>query len=234
MASTMTFDGQYASAQLWKLDASPLFRGRYFQLSSILAEYLMLPAFPPARMKGWSEQYGRLSSTVMYPEIDVRLLAHEDIPRQLSDRTKITCRAMRREGAMKVWIYYEGTVAQYLQQRQAVFGSAAPTQLEIMEKPNDEELQYLDKWEERYECPCPYVSGPWVGSRKRAHPHLRTLYDKLREFAMQWDAAIVGEPIEEADYIIRCYLDGQRSSEMRVHREDVDDDSDDDWMGVRP
>ena len=103
-----------------------------------------------------------------------------------------------------------------------------------MEKPNEEELQCLDKWEERYVCPWPYVSGPWVGSRKRAHPHLRTLYDQLREFAMQWDAAIVGEPIEEADYIIRSYLDGQRSSEMRVHREDVDDDSDDDWMGVRP
>ena len=55
MATTMPFDGRYAAAQLWKLDASPLFRGRYFQLSSMLAEDLMLPAFPSARMKGWSE-----------------------------------------------------------------------------------------------------------------------------------------------------------------------------------
>ena len=221
----ITLDGQYAAAQLWKLDT---YTGRYFPLSQMLAEYLMLPAFPSARFKAWAEQCDRLSSSIMHPEIDVRLLAHEAAPAQLSGCAKVTCRAMRMEGAMPVWIYYEGSAAQYLEQCEAVFGAAEPSQVEILEKPTDEELQCLDKWEERYVCPWPYVSGPWVGSRKRAHPQLRALYDKLRAFATQWGAAIVGEPVGVRDYVIRCYLDGQRSSEMRYHQEIIDEGSDDD------
>ena len=47
MASA-AFDGHYAIAQIWKLDTSPLFKGRHFQLSSFLAEYLMPPLLPGA------------------------------------------------------------------------------------------------------------------------------------------------------------------------------------------
>ena len=88
----MAFDGQYAAAQLWKLDASPLFRGRYFPLSRMLAEHLMLPMFPPGRMKGWAEHYDRLLDAAMDDETVVRLLAREDIPKQLSDHARVECR----------------------------------------------------------------------------------------------------------------------------------------------
>ena len=49
----MPFDGAYAAAQLWKLDT---YKGRTIPLSTMLAEYLMLPAFPSARFKDRADQ----------------------------------------------------------------------------------------------------------------------------------------------------------------------------------
>ena len=112
MARPMPFDGQYAAAQLWKLDGSQLFKGRYFQLSTMLTDYLMLPAFPSARFQHWADQYDRIPY-VSINQVCTRLLAHEDIPRHLSERAKVHCCGWRTDGKLPVYIYYVGTPSQY-------------------------------------------------------------------------------------------------------------------------
>ena len=57
----MAFSGQYAAAQLQKLDHSPLFRGLWFPLSHELSEYLgYAPNFAPPSFVEWARAHGRL------------------------------------------------------------------------------------------------------------------------------------------------------------------------------
>ena len=176
-------------------------------------------------MKGWAEHYDRLLDAAMDCETVARLLSHEVIPQQLSDRARVECRTMRMEGNVPVWIYYSGTVVHDLTQREEFFGTAVPTSIEITEPLTAEELEYFDDWGERYGCPWPYVHGMWnaaIGERnavKRAHPQLRALYDKMRACMIQWTAAIVREPVDDLEYIERNYVDGEPYSEIRYTRE---------------
>ena len=56
----MAVSGQYAAAQLAKLDRSPLFRGRHFPLAQEIAAYLgnVTPLMPPTFLR-WSRVLGR-------------------------------------------------------------------------------------------------------------------------------------------------------------------------------
>ena len=128
MVRPMPLDGQYAAAQLWKLDA---YKGRTLPLSTMLAECLMLPAYPSTRFKAWAEQHGRLFDVAMLRQMTVRLMAHDDIPKYISDGAQLQCKSLRIVDGVRIWINYSGTVAQYLSQREAIFGTAVPTSLEI-------------------------------------------------------------------------------------------------------
>ena len=154
MVRPMPFDGAYAAAQLWKLDGSPLFKGRYFQLSTMLAEYLMMPAFPSARFKAWAEQHGRLFDTALR-QVTVLLMPNDAIPQHISGDAQIECKALRNVNGAPAWINYHGTVAQYTSQRETIFGTVVPTNVEIKEPLTDEEQAYLGDWFDRYECPWP-------------------------------------------------------------------------------
>ena len=57
----MAFSGQYAAAQLGKLDNSPLFRGHTFPLSRELSAYLgYAPNLAPPSFVEWARAHGRL------------------------------------------------------------------------------------------------------------------------------------------------------------------------------
>jgi hypothetical protein len=60
-APEMPFSGQYAAAQLEKLDNSPMFRGRTFSLAKEIAGYLgYAPDFAPPAFVRWACVHGRL------------------------------------------------------------------------------------------------------------------------------------------------------------------------------
>ena len=152
MVRPMPFEGAYAAAQLWKLDGSPLFKGRYFQLSTMLAEYLMLPAFPSARFKAWADHYYRIPC-VSINRVSTRLLAHEDIPEHLSEYADVRCRGWRTDGAMPIYITYYGDLTTYLAQREEIFGATAPFGIYVDDRLTDEENDFLCMWWRRYRCP---------------------------------------------------------------------------------
>ena len=57
----MAFSGQYAAAQLEKLDHSPLFRGHTFSLAREISGYLgYAPDFAPPSFVRWARAHGRL------------------------------------------------------------------------------------------------------------------------------------------------------------------------------
>ena len=242
MVRPMAFDGAYAAAQLWKLDSSPLFRGHYFQLSTMLADYLMMPAFPSARIQAWIEQYGRIVMPVI-SHVQLRILPHEEFPQHVDDAI-VVCSGLRIVDGERRWIDYHGTAAQYLSQREAIFGTSAPTNMLISTQLTDDERQYLNDWDDRYVCPWPLVDGEWrpgfhtragAGRRMQAHPQLRELYERYREFSRRLAAATETEPIEdERDYVAVRYCDGQPTSRFVVRRDENrpvadDDDSTDEW-----
>lgn len=60
----MAFSGQYAAAQLEKLDNSPLFRGYTFPLAAEVSDYLgNVTALMPPTLLHWSRVLGRLVAT---------------------------------------------------------------------------------------------------------------------------------------------------------------------------
>ena len=216
MPRPMAFDGQYAAAQLWKLDASPLFKGRYFQLSNMLADYLMLPAFPSARMKAWAEQYDRMPHAT-FNYTNTHLLPNEDIPRHLSEQARVRCRGWRVDGEIPIYIYYTASVPKYLAHREEIFGATAPFGVHVDDCTTDEENAFLHKWWARYRCPYPYVCGRWnvpstsLVVHSEVHPQLTAIKVKMKAHFRLWDAAIVHPPDDEDDivYIERmCGPDG--------------------------
>ena len=246
MVRPMPFDGQYAAAQLWKLDS---IKGRHFPLSTMLAEYLMLPAFPSARFKAWAEQYDRLpASTTVMSHAHIHLLPHEEIPQHIDD-AKIVCSALRIVGGASTWIDYHGTLAQYLSQREAIFGTTTPTNVRISVRLTRDERSYVDDWDDRYVCPWPFVDGTWrPGYHARApdpvlhrtvHPQLSALYERRRAFWLQWEAALQIEPFDSShNYVQLRYYDGVLHSRFVHIREpdpledvfvDVPDDTTDEW-----
>ena len=235
MASATAFDGHYAIAQIWKLDTSPLFKGRYFQLSSMLAEYLM-PVLLPGRFKLWAEKYGRLADVAVGFEARIHLLDHEGIPPQLSSRARVSCKAWRMEGNTPVRIYYSGTVEQYLTQREEVFGTAVPYSLQIEDVLTAEEVALFEAFDDHYDRMWPWIDAV-KGENGRLvripHPQLRDLYENRRTFLIQWDLLNMRQPtIEDLDYIRRTYVDGELDSEvatMRLLAADPDSDSTDEW-----
>ena len=218
MVRPMPFDGAYAAAQLWKLDGSPLFRGRYFPLSTMLADYLMMPAFPSARFQDWADHYDRLPY-VSIKQVCIRLLACEDIPRHLSEHATVRCCGWRTDGAMPIYIHFYGDLSTYLAQREEVFGASEPFMINLSDCLLDEENDFLIKWLRRYRCPYPYVYGHWsvpfsftsTGIFAEVHPRLAALYAKDKAHFTRWDAAIVHPPDEDIDatvYNERRYVDG--------------------------
>ena len=218
MVRPMPFDGAYAAAQLWKLDSSPLFKGRYFQLSTMLTEYLMLPAFPSARFQDRADQYDRMPHAT-FNLTSEHLLAHEDIPRHLSEQACVRCCGWRTDGAMPIYITYYGDLSTYMAQREEVFGATAPFRIYVDDRLTDEENGFLCKWWRRYRSPYPYVYGHWnvpfsltaTGILSEVHPHLAALYAKDKAHFRLWHAAIVHPPDEDVDDVVyneRIYVGG--------------------------
>jgi hypothetical protein len=235
----MPFDGQYAAAQLWRLDS---IRGRIAPLSTMLAEFLMLPAFPSARFKAWAEQHGRLFDAAILRQVTVRLMGHDDIPQHISGDAQIECKALRNVNGAPAWINYHGTVAQYTSQRETIFGTVVPTNVEIKEPLTDEEQAYLGEWCDRYECPWPYITGQWIEYRmpRRVHPQLIGLYERYKEFCAQWDEALEYEPFDgDFNYLVRNYYNGElreQISHMRFNHplEGLMDDVEEETLRAPP
>jgi hypothetical protein len=222
MASA-AFDGHYAIAQIWKLDTSPLFKGRYFQLSSMLAEYLM-PVLLPGRFKLWAEKYGRLASIVPFDYVELHLMDHEGIPPQLTIRAQVFCRAVRMDGPLPVRIHYNGTVEQYLAQRDEVFGTAIPYSILIEDRVTAEESKQFEAYEDHYRRVWPSMRGSW----RRPHPKLHDLYENRKAFLRNWDLRNMREleDFEDEDHIRRGYVDGELDHEVASIRLPADPDSD--------
>jgi len=225
----MAFDGHYALAQIWKLDASPLFKGRYFQLSSMLAEYLM-PVLLPGRFKLWAEKYDRIACMAPFEHVGIHLQGDEDVPPQLSNEAYLICRAVRTDGPLQVRIRYDGTVQQYLAQREEVFGTAVPYSLQIEDVLTAEEVALFEAFDDRYDRLWPWIDAV-KGENGRLvripHPKLRDLYERRRAFLMRWDLLNMREPtIEDLDYIQRVYVYGELDSEVTIVRVLADPDSD--------
>ena len=231
MASAMVhpFDGHYALAQIWKLDTSPLFKGRYFQLSSMLAEYLM-PVLLPGRFKLWAEKYGRLPAVAPCFEARLHILDHEGIPPQLSSRATITCKAWRTDANIPVWIDYHGKVEQYLSQREEVFGTSVPYSIYIDDVLTDEESALFEAFDDRYDHFYPYIDTVKNEHGRRVripHPQLRDLYERRKRFLDRGDSLAMRElPIDDTDYIRRIYIGGELETELEYFLMGPDDDWD--------
>ena len=76
----MAFSGQYAAAQLERLDASPLFRGHTFPLAQEVAEHLGFAdeLVPPSYLR-WSRALGRLAGITQADIIPVMMEELEGI-----------------------------------------------------------------------------------------------------------------------------------------------------------
>ena len=224
MVRPMPLDGQYAVAQLWKLDGSQLFKGRYFQLSTMLAEYLMMPAFPSARFQDWADQNDRMPF-VSINQVCTRMLAHEDVPRHLSAHADVRCCGWRTDGALPIYITYYGDLATYMTQREEVFGATAPFKIYVDDRLTDEENDFLCMWLKRYRCPYPFVYGSWnvpysitaTGIIPKVHPRLAALDEKERAHFRIWRTGIVPKPDEDIDDIVyneRIYVNGVLNTDV--------------------
>lgn len=206
----MQLDGQYAMAQLWKLDT---FKGHTIPLSAMLAEYLMPPQFPSARFRAWIEQYDRLprlTARVMF-----HLLGHEEFPQHLSEDAWVKCNVLGIIYGELTWITYRGSVAQYLSQREAVFNGIVPTALTVIDPLTDEEKAYFAEWRNHYAR----SSWPLVGMRG-AHPQLRGLYDRNRAHHDAWFEAQPALP-GNGDYLMVEYFNGEEVFRM-TRREELE------------
>ena len=221
MASLLCFDGQYASAQLEKLDWCCLFKGRHVHISEQIVEFLMRAKFPSARFEAWARQYQRLPDSSMRVGVCMRLVADEDLPDHLSDHARIRCKVVRMEGEHVLYINYSGTTALYLAQREALFGTSVPSSIMVNDHLTDEELEYLSMWRGRYGCPWPFVHGEWNASINeryvdwRAHEELRALRREECEHFRKWCNAAHRGPDEDEYYIRWFYVDGALKSEVR-------------------
>ena len=216
----MQLDGQYARAQLWKLDT---FKGHTMPLSTMLTDYLMLSQFPSARFRAWVEQYDLLPEAFM--RVVFPLLPHEEFPQHLSDHATVSCKCLKIVDGVRTWIIYNGSVAQYLSQREAIFGDTVPTSFRIIDHLTDEEQAYFDAWYKRYECSWPKV-GAWErlscferntgGSRPR--PQLLALSTRSRTHLYDWYAAAADEPVDDF-YVVVEYSGGEVHSRRTVVRD---------------
>jgi hypothetical protein len=222
MASA-AFDGHYAIAQIWKLDTSPLFKGRYFQLSGFLAEYLMPPLLP-GRFKLWAETYGRIPSLAPCGCVGIHLWDDEGIPPQLSDEAHLTCRAVRTDGPLEVRIRYKGTVQQYLAKREEVFGTAVPYSVYIEDELTKEERRQLDAYDEHYDRVWPSIRGGW----RKPHPKLRDLFENRKALLRHWDtrSMLDLDRYDDVDHIVRYYFEGELYQEASFIWEDPNSDTD--------
>jgi hypothetical protein len=214
----MQLDGQYARAQLWKLDT---FKGHTMPLSTMLADYLMLPQFPSARFRAWVEKYDRLPDafmTVVFP-----LLPHEEFPQHLTDHATVSCKCLKIVDGVRTWIIYNGSVVQYLSQREVIFGDTVPTSFKIIDHLTDEEQAYFREWYNRYDCSWPRV-GSWQrlgyfernAGGFRPHPQLLALYTRSSTHLRDWYAAAEREPFDEFHIVVE-YSGGEvHSRTMRA------------------
>ena len=220
MARPMQLDGHYARAQLWKLD---MFKGRIIPLSTTLTDYLMLPQFPSDRFRAWVEQYDLLPEAwwrVVFP-----LLPHEEFPQHLSEHATVRCKCLKIVDGMQTSITHNGSLAQYMAQRDEIFGDTVPTRFRIIDYKTAEEQAYFDAWYKRYEC-----SWPQVGARERLscfdrnaggsrpHPQLLALSTRSRTHLCDWYAAVADEPVGDF-YVVVEYSNGELHSRRTVFRD---------------
>ena len=206
----MELDGDYAIAQLEKLDYSPLFQGRCIPICSMLAKYLM-PQLLPGRMKTWVEQYGRLPDTFITTEVCFVLLPHEAFPAEVSDYAEIECAAVRNEDGVWTVINYSGSMASFRAMRERVFGTSVLHSIKITEPLTDEELQQMNAWEERYSMAWPYID--YDSGDRLPHKEVRVLYDNMKTHYRLW-TGLTMQPPEGASYVERDYIDGVLQSEV--------------------
>ena len=97
-----------------------------------------------------------------------------------------------------------------------------PTSLAIEELLTDEEQAYLGEWDDRYECPWPYITGQWIQYRmpRRVHPQLVGLYERYKEVYAQWEEAVEHEPYDgDFNYVVRNYYNGELHTQIAHMRE---------------
>ena len=205
----MQLDGQYARAQVWKLDTL-----HNIPLSAMLTEYLMLPQFPSARFRAWVEQYDRLPESLV-KRVAFPLLPDEEFPQHLSERATVTCNVLDIIDGVQTWVEYHGSVAQYLSQRWEIWDAFLPTCVKITDVLTDEEQAYFDEWRNHY------ARSPWplVGMRG-AHPQLRGLYDRHRAHLRARLASHPALPYN-GDYVVVKYFNGEVYSRT-THEQDPD------------
>ena len=233
MASAMELDGQYAVAQIEKLDWCPLFQGRCIPICHMLAEYLM-PQLLPGRFKVWVEQYGRLPDSFVTREVCFFLQPHEDLPVQISDFADIECKAYRTEDGTWTQINYSGSIASFRALRGQVFGTSALHSVRIIEPLTDEETHMMRAWTMRYNLIWPYIG--YEGDYSRPHGQLRALYENMKVHERLCATAPL-QPPAGVDYVVRNYVDGLLSSEINCtalededELSDVSSESSDEWI----
>ena len=210
MASAMELDGQYAVAQIEKLDWCPLFQGRCIPICRMLAEYLM-PQLLPGRFKVWVEQYGRLPNSFVTKEVCFFLLPQEELPVQISDYADLECTAYRPEDGIWTRINYSGSIASFRALREQVFGTSALYSVKIIEPLTDEETYMMQAWVMRYNMIWPYID--YEGGDRRPHDQLRALYENMKVHERLCLTAPL-QPPDGVDYVVRNYADGLFSSEI--------------------
>ena len=210
MASAMELDGQYAVAQIEKLDWCPLFQGRCIPICSMLSEYLM-PQLLPGRIKVWVEQYGRLPDSFVTREVCFFLLPNEQLPVQISDFADITCTAYRTEDGTWTQINYSGSIASFRALRGQVFGTSALHSVQIIEPLTDEETNMMLAWATRYNNIWPYID--YEEGVYRPHGQVTALYENMKAHERQYLTAPL-QPPDGVDYVVRNYADGLLSSEI--------------------
>ena len=223
--SAMELDGDYAIAQLEKLDDCPMLKGQSIPISSMIAEYLM-PQLLPGRFKTWVEQYGRLPDSMVTNEVCIVLLPHEEFPVQVSDFANVECKAHREENGVLVVISFTGSLACFRAMRERLFGAAPLSSLKITEPLTDEELHQIGAWEARYWMPWPYIDYDGERGDRVPHKEVRGLYTKMKIHTRLWSDMTLPDP-DGVAFIERDYIDGLLYAETNWGLVQDDDELDD-------
>jgi hypothetical protein len=177
----------------------------------MLAEYLM-PQLLPGRFKVWVEQYGRLPDSFVAKEVCFFLLPQEESPVQISDFADIACTTYRIEDGIWTQINYSGSIASFRALREQVFGTSELYSVQIIEPLTDEETYMMQAWVMRYNMIWPYID--YEGGDRRPHDQLRALYENMKVHERLCLTAPL-QPPDGVDYVVRNYVDGLFSSEIR-------------------
>ena len=179
-APEMAFSGQYAAAQLEKLDNSPMFRGRTFSLAKEIAAYLgYTPDFVPPTYLTFARAHDRIPTTEVEHDLHTHAVTSVVLKRDLRNFNNYAAAAsvLRFRNDILHIDFIAGVVFDLTWMRPTpVFA----IEVEVPRSPED--LEFFNRWLAVHGVTWPYTRD------NEHHPALQGAIRTCRMYEEEWRA----------------------------------------------